>query len=285
MTDSTSRFEAHIKITDNDTTAVDWLATTTGLSKSHIKQVMNKGAVWLTHGKHTKRLRRATRNLPSGDTLHMYYDEKVLAMESPIAELVADEGAYSIWYKPFGMLSQGSKWGDHCAINRYVEQTLKPQRPGFVVHRLDRAATGLILIAHEKKIAAKLTELFKNRTIEKRYRVIVHGNFPEDEQYLDTAIEGKTAISHAKLLDYDKQQDTSLLEISIETGRKHQIRIHLSSAGFPIVGDRLYGDTGKEKDKHKDLQLTAFALAFQCPVSHKSKQFRLSDDKMPNLQG
>ena len=279
MIETSSRFEKHIDITSGDTTAVDWLTDNTSLSKQRIKQTMNKGAVWLTRGKSTNRIRRATKKLLQGDSLHLYYDEKVLATVPPEAILIADEGAYSVWYKPAGMLSQGSKWGDHCAINRWSEKHLKPERPAFVVHRLDRAATGLIIIAHEKKVAALISSLFHEREVEKHYRVIVHGKFPNHEMKLENDIDGKQAISHAQRLDYDPEKNLSLLDVSIETGRKHQIRIHLSEAGFPVVGDRLYGN----KDDKEDLQLTAVSLGFLCPVEKRRRQFLLPDGLMPKL--
>ena len=125
MSDDTRLFEKHIAIDNGDKTVVDWLAENTSLSRQRIKQVMIKGAVWFTRGKKTRRIRRARKMLLPGDKLHLYYDEKILSMEPATAELVADESAYTIWYKPRGMLSQGSKWGDHCAINRYVEQQLQ----------------------------------------------------------------------------------------------------------------------------------------------------------------
>ena len=150
------------------------------------------------------------------------------------------------------------------------------------MHRLDRAATGLILIAHGKKVAARLSALFASRQIEKCYRVIVHGRFPDEQQTIKSATNGKPATSHIRLLEYDQTARRSLLEVKIETGRKHQIRHHLSEAGFPIVGDRLYGDTDKEAG-HEDLQLTAFTLAFHCPVTGEPLTFRLADDKLPRL--
>lgn len=276
------RFEKHLTIDKSEGTAVEKLAKATGLSKQRIKQAMQKGAVWITRGSKTKRLRRATKSLQAGETLHIYYDEHVLGQIPSTPDLIADEGAYSIWYKPYGMLSQGSKWSDHCTVVRWAEQHLSPQRPAFIVHRLDRAATGLILIAHEKKSAAALSALFQSRDIEKHYRAIVHGEFPADKQTMNSSIDGKPAISHVQLLEYDKGVNRSLVEVKIETGRKHQIRRHLSESGFPIVGDRLYGED-KKNDEHEDLQLTAFTLAFQCPVTGSQRKYQLRDDKLPQL--
>ncbi|WP_236725660.1 pseudouridine synthase family protein [Candidatus Reidiella endopervernicosa] len=241
---------------------------------------MSKGAVWLTHDEHTARLRRAKRKPLAGDTLHLYYDEQVLAEEPTPPTLVADEGDYSVWYKPYGMRSQGSKYGDHCTINRWVEQNLEPERPAFIVHRLDRAATGLIIIAHKKRVAAEFTRMFQQRSIDKRYRVTVHGEFPDtpEPQLIEREIEGRSARSLITKLAFNGEQNRTHLDVSIETGRKHQIRRHLAEAGFPVVGDRLYGQKGDSED----LCLTAYQLTFACPVTHWRKSFNLPDSLPSN---
>ena len=273
------KIEIHIKIEDNGITALDQIATESGLSKQRIKQAMQKGAVWLTKcGKnaHTQRLRRAKKSLKAGDTLHLYYDEALLTTLPTPATLIADEGDYSVWFKPFGMRSQGSKWGDHCTLYRWAEQHLKPERPAFVVHRLDRAATGVILLAHKKRTAAALAELFQKRTIDKRYRVIVHGHFLSKQQTINSEIDGRHAVTHATLLDYDAQSHRSLLEIKIESGRKHQIRRHLARMGFPVVGDRLYGREGDQED----LRLIAYRLTFVSPIDHIEYDYQLPKELM-----
>ena len=159
MPDSSQPQQYHLTVTDASVSAVELLAAESGLSKQQIKQIMHKGAVWRSRGKQAQRIRRAKSKLNVGDELSLYLDAKVLAEVPAEPQLLADEGAYSVWYKPYGMRSQGSKWGDHCALYRWVELNLQPQRPAFLVHRLDRAATGLILIAHEKKAAAALVRV------------------------------------------------------------------------------------------------------------------------------
>lgn len=276
MSDSPSLFEKHITVTNNDQLAVDLLAIETGLSKQQIKLVMKKGAVWLTRGKKTQRLRRAKKTLHSGETIHLYYDSHVLEKKPEEPQLIMDLGQYSVWNKPYGMLSQGSKWGDHCTITRWAEQHLTPQRSSFVVHRLDRAANGLILIAHEKRAAAALSDLFQKRKIDKRYRIWVHGQFDkhataDNSTRRESDIDGRHAVSHFTLVEYDEDYDRSLLDVEIETGRKHQIRRHSAELGFPVVGDRLHGLDGDKED----LQLTAYFLKFDCPFSHQQRQFNL----------
>jgi len=273
------KFEKHIEIDLNEQKSVDVLSKETELSKQIIKQVMTKGAVWLTRNKSTQRIRRADKILKPGDCLHIYYDEEVLSSQPDNAILIADEDHYSIWCKPYGMLSQGSKWGDHCTINRWVEKNLQLQRPAFIVNRLDRAASGLMIIAHKKKIAAYFSRLFQQREIDKRYQAIVHGEFPETKD-IDIEVDGKSALSHVKKLKYNKVTDQSLVEVSIETGRKHQIRKHLSASGFPIVGDRLYGDA---KEEEKNLCLTSCYLAFHDQIDKEKKIYSLPDDLLPGV--
>ncbi len=278
MSELTSRFEKHIKVTEKAGLAIDLLAEQTPLSKQKIKQVMQKGAVWQTIGKQTQRIRRAKKIVKAGDTLHLYYDETVLNREPNQPTLIHDEHHYSVWFKPYGLLSQGSKWGDHCTVTRWAEQHLTPQRNSFVVHRLDRAARGLIVVAHEKKAAAALSALFQQRDVDKRYRISVQGEFPAETQQqamtVDEPIDDKHAVSHFQLVNYDQETNRSILDVVIETGRKHQIRRHSASVGFPVIGDRLYG-----ADVHDDdLQLVAYYLAFQCPFSQQQKVFNILNE-------
>lgn len=271
-----SQFEKHIEVTSPASIAVDLLANETGISKQKIKLIMQKGAVWVTYGKKTQRIRRAKKGLKQGSTLHLYYDEHVLNMQPPEPILLADEGRYSVWNKPYGMLSQGSKWGDHCTITRWAEQHLSPQRNSFVVHRLDRAANGIIIIAHEKNAAASLSKLFHDRQIHKRYQIWVHGEFSQsatkdNPTQVNTMIDGRTAVSYFTYHRYDEERNRTLLDVNIETGRKHQIRRHAVELGFSIVGDRLYGQEGDKED----LQLNAYYMSFKCPYSQKNKEFNV----------
>jgi len=234
---------------------------------------MQKGAVWLKHNEYTQRVRRAKKICQSGDVLYCYYDEKILNEVPEAAQLIVDEEAYSIWFKPYGMYSQGSKWGDHCTIYRWAEQNLQPQRSAYIVHRLDRAASGLIILAHKKKVAAQFAELFQQHKIHKHYRVWVDGIFPQQETICELSLDNKAAKSYFKRLEIDKENNCSLLDVSIETGRKHQIRRHLSSMGYAVVGDRLYGI-----ENHKiNLRLLAYSIEFYCPLSGHVKKYCLDN--------
>jgi tRNA pseudouridine32 synthase/23S rRNA pseudouridine746 synthase len=275
-------FESHITVEHPDSNAVQLLHDSTGLSKQKIKDAMTKGAVWLTRGNNSSRLRRAKRTLQVGNELHLYYDEKVQAQTPPTPTLIADVNGYSVWRKPCGMRSQGSKWGDHCTIMRWAEQHLEPERTSFTVHRLDLAANGLILIAHSKTVAAGLAKLFHDRQIDKRYKTIVNGDFSSHTTpvRMETPIDGRTASTEAAFAKLDAERSRSLVDVRIESGRKHQIRRHLAEIGFPICGDRLYG---RGAEDGVDLQLTAYSLAFECPVSNEHVEYRLPEQYMPTL--
>ena len=264
----------------NGETAVERFRRETDLPRQRIKHAMAQGAVWITRGRKTQRLRRAKRALRSGDQLHLYYDDEILAEQPTPPVLVADVGGYSVWDKPPGLRSQGSRWGDHCTVVRWAERHLEPERSGYTVHRLDRAASGLILVAHTRKVAAALSNIFRSRMVEKRYAVTVHGDFSAqpDQLRIDSAIDGKSATSEVAMLSVASDHQRSRLEVRIETGRKHQIRRHLAELGHPVVGDRLYG-SGREDGV--DLQLRAYLLAFRCPVSNEEVEYRLSAEFKP----
>lgn len=266
--------EAHVPVESIEANSVDLLHVSTGLPKQRIKLAMTQGAVWITRGSNTQRLRRVKRALRVGDQIHLYYDASILAETPPEPTLVADLGAYSVWDKPPGMRSQGSKWGDHCTLVRWAERHLQPERSALTVHRLDRAASGLMLVAHAKSTAATLAALFKNREVEKCYRAMVRGDISDlpSPNRVSLAIDGKEAISELLPLQVCDDGARSLLDVRIETGRKHQIRRHLAELDHPIVGDRLYGHGVADET---DLQLFAYLLAFECPVQKKRVEFRL----------
>ena len=265
------RLEKKIQADKDGLLAIDLLAREVSISRQKLKLAMAKGGIWLKKARGgRRRLRRAKTALNEGDILELHYDAHILASEVTAPRMIADKKAYSVWYKPEGMLSQGSKFADHCALTRWVEKNHQPKRAVYLVHRLDRAASGLMLLAHDQKTAAKLSKLFSTRSITKRYQVTVFGQFdlplPMD---IEIPIDGKEAQSTVLEVKSGEQQSELLVEI--RTGRKHQIRRHLSEKGWPVVGDKLYGDTAQKTA----MQLSACHLEFICPVSNAPVVFQI----------
>ncbi len=257
------------EVVKEEETAVNFLARQSGLSKLKIKDAMQKGACFISQGRKTRRLRRAKAILKPGQTIALYYDEDILAAKAPEAILLQDLQDYSLWYKPAGVLSQGSKFGDHCAISRQAELSLK--REVFLVQRLDREASGLMLLAHTRSGAAGLSKLFQDQQIEKHYRVRVKG-VPPAEGTIDAPLDGKEAHTRFRLIS--QQVSSATLEVSIRGGRLHQIRRHLASINHPVLGDPRYGQNNSCPD---GLQLVASGLKFKCPLNGQRRNFALDN--------
>lgn len=253
-------------------TAVDCLAVRSGLSKSALKDAMNKGAVWLTRHGVRKRLRRATTMLQPGDRLQLFYDRDLLAFTPPPARLVHDARRYSVWFKPPGMLAQGTDAGDHAALTRHAEKALA--RPVFPIHRLDREALGLMVLAHDREAAARLSALFAGNDVDKRYRVQVRGRL-RDEGRVEQPLDGKPARTDYRVLAYDADRDVTTLEVRLFTGRLHQIRRHMAALGHGVMGDPRYGSGNKNRD---GLRLAAVSLAFTDPFTRIPRSFIVEPD-------
>ena len=248
---------------------VDLLASAASLPKGRIKDAMHKGAVWLLRSGKQRRLRRVKFSLRAGDRIRMYYNPDVLELVPAQPEIIHDARDYSIWIKPQMMLSSGSRFGDHCAMSRWIEVNLTPQRPVFLIHRLDRAASGVMVFGHTKKTAAALSEAFRLRKVDKIYAVVVRGEL-NDSGTIRTPLDGKESVSHYAPVRYSVAEQRTELEVAIETGRKHQIRRHLASIGHPVLGDRLYGS-----DNSTQLALVSKSISFQCPISDKRVTFSI----------
>lgn len=264
--------ERKITIKTDNQLLIDALVESTSLSKQVLKAALDKGCVWLKVGKKTNRIRRVKKPLKIGNEVFIYFNEKILSSIPTQPSLLLDKKDYSIWFKPAGVFSQGSKWGDHCALSRLVEKLM--DRNTFLVHRLDRATSGLMIIAHTKHMARHFSELFAERHIKKTYLAIVDKEFPYQAISLDADIDGKHALSHIAKITHKDQK--TLLKVHIETGRKHQIRKHLSGLGFPIIGDRLHGNA--LKNHPENLQLQAVNLVFNCPIEQQLVDIELSPD-------
>ena len=153
-------------------------------------------------------------------------------------------------------------------------------RPG-IVHRLDKDTSGAIIVAKNDKSHIVLSEQLKNHEIKKTYLALVRGiikeneatiNMPiarskKDRKKMDVDKDGKEAITHFKVLERYKNKYT-LLQINLETGRTHQIRVHLSHIGYPIIGDEVYSN-GKNEWNVSGQCLHAWKLEFKHPITGK----------------
>jgi tRNA pseudouridine32 synthase/23S rRNA pseudouridine746 synthase len=255
-------------------TAVDFIAEYSDISKVRIKDAMNKGAVRLKKaGGKQNRIRRAKTALKTGDKLSFFYNEKLLGLEPWDAECISDQKRYSVWFKPAGMMTQGTSYGDHSSLLRGVELHFKNKRKVFLIHRLDREASGIVLVAHDKGSAGKLSRLFQNRSIVKHYRAQVLGNLAQSiqEDTIQIPLDDKVATTEYKAANYDPSSNTTQVDIIIRTGRKHQIRRHFELIGFPVMGDPRYGEGNKNTE---GIKLTATALEFRCPFSGRHEVFK-----------
>lgn len=262
----------HSEIKEN---ICDFLAKTSGLSKIKIKDAMQKGALHVKRGKgNFKRVRRAKSLLVKGSRIEFYYDEKLLSKEPLHATLLSDFNDFSAWFKPSGMLTQGTKYGDHCSLMRCAELFFNQSREIYLLHRLDREASGIVLMAHNKKAASKLSTLFAVNKIRKEYKVRIKG-LVEESGIIDDPLDGKTALTRYELITGDIEKETSTLSVTIETGRLHQIRRHFHMLGHPVMGDPQYGQGNKNKE---GMKLTATRLSFKSPFSGKEIDIKVSDD-------
>ncbi len=261
--------------------ACDLLAHTTGLSRSAIKRAMNFGAVWHQRGKSKqRRIRRATFESKPGDRLSIYYDEAILSKPVPGAVCLKDHRRYSIWFKPAGLLTQGSRYGDHCALTRQAEHHFTPKRSVYVVHRIDQETAGLVILCHDKTAAAHFSEMFRCRTIKKGYDVLVRGDLRVAgfEGEITLPLDGRQACTRYRWISYDRERNESRAAVEIITGRTHQIRRHFDMIGHPVVGDPRYGVGNKNRS---GLKLVATSLSFACPFDKRPVSFEIDPDRPP----
>lgn len=244
----------------------------TPLKPGELGDAATKGAVWIQRKSKGKilRIRNLNEVVFPEDTIQLFYDPKVLKLPS-VTNLTAvyEDANYGVWIKPAGVVPQGSQTSDHASVLRYVE--LQKMKEVFLVHRLDRETTGLMMVAYNSNAAAKLSDLFQNNKIEKVYEAIVLGEIERGHRETITAsLDDKEAITHIECLG--NKNSKSLLRVKIDTGRLHQIRRHLDFIGHPVMGDPKYGQGNKNRD---GLKLVAQSLSFMDPWTRKLQTFEL----------
>lgn len=208
------------------------------------------------------------------------------AQDIPI-EIVYEDSDIIVVNKPKGMVVHPANGNPDGTLVNAIMAICKDSlsgiggeiRPG-IVHRIDKDTSGLLIVAKNDNAHVKMSEQIKNHEVKKTYIALVRGIFKENEATIDMPIgrstsdrkkmavnkNGKNAITHIKVLKrFDKY---TLLQVNIETGRTHQIRVHLSHIGYPIVGDYTYSN-GKNEFDVVGQCLHAQKLEFKHPITQK----------------
>ena len=190
--------------------------------------------------------------------------------------------------KPAGVLSQADRTGDDDLLTlgkHYIKQEFS--KPGNVflglVHRLDRPVSGVIVFARTSKAAERLSRAFRDRTVEKRYVAVVEGRLAGQGEREDWLVKENERVSRVEASHPGAKQaalrwkslgndeDRSLVELDLVTGRPHQVRIQLAALGHPILGDLRYG--AKNEFDGRNLALHSYRLGFEHPVRKEPMRF------------
>ena len=228
--------------------------------------------------------------LKSGDKISLEIPDPVPYEAKPEnipLEIVYEDNDLLVVNKPKGMVVHPANGNPDGTLVNAILSICKNSlsgiggelRPG-IVHRLDKDTSGLIIVAKNDKAHINMSEQIKERNVKKTYIALVRGNVPEEEATINMPIgrstkdrkkmavtkNGKQAITHFKVLKrYSKY---TLLEIKIETGRTHQIRVHMAEIGYPVVGDAVYSN-GKNEFGIEGQMLHAYKLEFMHPITNK----------------
>ena len=257
-----------------------------GVPKSHVYRVLRSGQVRVNSARVKPDYR-----LRSGDRVRI----PPVRVAAPVAQprpallpelpVVYEDDALLVIDKPAGVAVHGGS-----GVSFGVIEALRAARPAAkvleLVHRLDRDTSGLLIVAKKRSALTALHGQLRDGKVLKVYWAVVHGRWSGGERDLRERLhkyvsargerrvavhqEGREALTHVKPLAL--AQRCSLLELRLETGRTHQIRVHLAHAGHPVVGDTKYGDFERNRALAREgaarLQLHARRLAFSHPLTH-----------------
>ena len=241
--------------------------------------------MWLSQGRvllNEKRILRSNLALQQGDLIQIR--PRIKALNKSV-QIIYEDASLLVLYKPNGMLSVATdfvKESLHKAVKEYCK---KRNQQSYVVHRLDKETSGLILFCKQQKLHTALKKMFEKHDIQREYKGIVKGSMESTKGtwksylaetegdfsvYSTSKEQGKLAITHYELSKTNK--DYHLVNFSLETGKKNQIRVHCKEAGISLYGDKKYGNS---KQGGKRLCLHAYKLSFIHPFSNKKMCFEV----------
>jgi 23S rRNA pseudouridine1911/1915/1917 synthase len=254
-----------------------------GFTRTKIKQLLKHRAIEV-NGVVAKRLDHL---LQKGDGISLLKDTKESRVIPSLGiRVVYEDDALIVTEKPAGLLTISTEAEKTKTVYFQLNHYLKQRAHGtgervFIVHRLDRGTSGLILFAKSQEIKRILQGNWKK--VEKRYYAVVEGTPSKKEGRIESYLSetkslkvysdhhsgrGKPAQTHYRVITQNRLY--ALLDILLETGRKHQIRVHLADIGHPVAGDKKYG---ARTDPFSRLGLHAYLLSFKHPVNEKPMHF------------
>ncbi len=269
------------------------------LSRAVIQKLIRQGSI-LVNGCGTK----ASQELHAGNTVEITFppqEESTLTAEPIPLKIVYEDDDIIVLDKPAGMtVHPAPGHTSHTLVNALLAHY--PDLAGFddsmrpgIVHRLDKDTSGLMIIAKHSAAQQNLINQFKTRSVSKRYIVLVHGKLEPEKGIIEAPIgrdpyhRKRMAIvetgRYARTLYTVKEylDHYTLLDVSIETGRTHQIRVHLAAIGYPVAGDRVYGR--KSPDISRQF-VHSYRLRFALPSDGSVQEFScdLPDDLIQVLK-
>ncbi|MBI2906256.1 MAG: RluA family pseudouridine synthase [Chloroflexi bacterium] len=256
------------------------------LSRSRIQKLIEEGQV-AVNGKTAK----ASLRLKEGDSVSVLVPapepQEPIPEEMPVRFVYEDEDVIVVDKPPGIPVHPAPGHPRHTLVNAILarcpelKDSEAPIRPG-IVHRLDMNTSGLMVVARNLEAKESLTAQMKERSMDKRYLALVSGSVapqqgvieapigrdPTDRKKMAIVSTGREARTRYRVLDYPG--NNTLLELKLETGRTHQIRVHLSAIGHPVVGDPIYGQRSSLVERQF---LHSYRLGFRHPRSGKHLEF------------
>ena len=245
-----------------------------GASNRTLRQMLSQGRVSVNGAPCVL----ASRSISPGDVIEIGA-RRVTAKVSGGLQVLYEDSDLLIVHKPAGLLTVATlderDQTAYAHLREYVREH-NPRQKLFIVHRLDKLASGVLVFAKSERVQSLLQGVFSRHDIQRKYWAIVEGRVQKDQGTIrshlaedrsmrmhstEDARKGKSAVTHFRVLN--RLHNLTMLEVTLETGRKNQIRVHLSEMGHPIVGDRAYGSTQNPLGR---LGLHAFHLGFVHPV-------------------